>query len=121
MPRLEKSKETKVKPEAAESWRDFVNQYGKCVRQRSVRQETTMAKAGTLPEFCYMSFATQSHDPVVIDKVAQPSNSNVQDAATNNQLSAMITNLKTLLRMKVRMKLWIPTKRQNNWTLKTCS
>ena len=35
-----------------------------------------------------MSFATQSHDPVVIDKVAQPSNSNVQDAATNIRLSA---------------------------------
>ena len=31
----------------------FVNVYGRAVRQRSVRQETTMAKAGTLPYACY--------------------------------------------------------------------
>jgi hypothetical protein len=32
---------------------DFASVYGRAVRQRSVRQETTMAKAGTLPFSCY--------------------------------------------------------------------
>ena len=32
---------------------EFANVYGRSVRQRSVRQETTMAKAGTLPSSCY--------------------------------------------------------------------
>jgi len=27
--------------------------YGRAVQQRSTRQETTMAKAGSLPEYCY--------------------------------------------------------------------
>ena len=32
---------------------EFASVYGRAVRQRSVRQETTMAKAGTLPSACY--------------------------------------------------------------------
>ena len=34
---------------------DFCNVYGRAVRQRSGRQETTMAKAGSLPPSCYES------------------------------------------------------------------
>ena len=33
--------------------RDWASSYGAAVRQRTVRQETTMAKHGTLPEFMY--------------------------------------------------------------------
>ena len=32
---------------------EFANVYGRAVRQRSVHQETTMSKAGTLPSACY--------------------------------------------------------------------
>ena len=33
--------------------RNWVSAYGAAVRQRTVRQETTMAKHGTLPEYLY--------------------------------------------------------------------
>ena len=33
--------------------RDWAQEYGACVRQRAVRQETTMAKGGTLLEYIY--------------------------------------------------------------------
>ena len=50
-----------------------------------MRQETTMAKAGTLPEFCYISYATQSHGPVEIDSVEKPPNTSDQESACDNQ------------------------------------
>ena len=85
MPKLKKSKQKNIKPEEAQALRDWVAQYGRCVRQRSLRQETTMAKAGTLPEFCYISYATQSHGPGEIDSVEKPPNTSDQESACDNQ------------------------------------
>ena len=42
---------------------EWANEHGRCVRQRTVRQETTMYKAGTLPLNMYRS-ATRNQDPV---------------------------------------------------------
>ena len=50
-----------------------------------MHQETTMAEAGTSPEFCYMSYATQSHGPVEIDSVEKPPNTSDQESACDNQ------------------------------------
>ena len=36
-------------------------------------------QTSTLPEFCYMSFASQSHGPIEIASVDQLANSNDQD------------------------------------------
>ena len=44
-----------------------------------------MAKAGTLPEFCYISYATQSHGPGEIDSVEKPPNTSDQESACDNQ------------------------------------
>ena len=41
------------KPEDVQCLIDFANMYGRAVQQRSTRQETTMANAGSLPEYCY--------------------------------------------------------------------
>ena len=78
-------KQKNIKPEEAQALRDWVAQYGRFVRQRSVRQETTMAKAGTLPEFRSMWYATQSHGPVKIDNVEKPPNTSDQESACDNQ------------------------------------
>ena len=43
-----------------------VNAYGAAVRQRTVRQETTMAKHGTLPEFIYQRQCVASDEPVTL-------------------------------------------------------
>ena len=40
--------------------RDWASAYGAAVRQRTVRQETTMAKHGTLPEFMYQRHCINS-------------------------------------------------------------
>ena len=85
LPNIKKSKQKNIKPEEAQALRDWVARYGRCVRQRSLRQETTMAKAGTLPEFCYISYATQSHGPVEIDSVEKPPNTSDQESACDNQ------------------------------------
>ena len=40
-------------PQRVQSMRDWAQTFGAAVRQRSVRQETTMARAGTLPSYLY--------------------------------------------------------------------
>lgn len=40
-------------PQCVQVMRDWAQTFGAAVRQRSVRQETTMARAGTLPSYLY--------------------------------------------------------------------
>ena len=42
-----------ITPHDAGRMREWAHAYGAAVRQRSVRQETTMARAGTLRNFFY--------------------------------------------------------------------
>lgn len=44
--------------------RNWVSSYGAAVRQRTVRQETTMAKHGTLPEFMYQRHCVMLDQPI---------------------------------------------------------
>ena len=46
--------------------RDWASSYGAAVRQQTVRQETTMARHGTLPEFMYQRQCEISEIPVSI-------------------------------------------------------
>ena len=46
--------------------RNWASSYGAAVRQRTVRQETTMAKHGTLPEFMYQRECVALDNPVTI-------------------------------------------------------
>ena len=48
------------------SLRDWAQSYGAAVRQRSVRQETTMAKAGTLPGYMYGNMPKVADAPLVL-------------------------------------------------------
>ena len=49
-----------------DAMRDWASSYGAAVRQRTVRQETTMARHGTLPEFMYQRHCEISENPVSI-------------------------------------------------------
>lgn len=65
--------------------RDWASTYGAAVRQRTVRQETTMAKHGTLPEYMYQRHCIVSENPVHVfpeepDQVVDPSG---QDSDTD--------------------------------------
>ena len=44
--------------------RDWASSYGAAVRQRTVRQETTMAKHGTLPEYIYQRHCISAERPI---------------------------------------------------------
>ena len=42
-----------ISPQDAQLMKEWAHTFGAAVRQRTVRQETTMARAGTLPDFLY--------------------------------------------------------------------
>ena len=44
--------------------RDWASSYGAAVRQRTVRQETTMAKHSTLPEYIYQRHCISAERPI---------------------------------------------------------
>ena len=46
--------------------RDWTSAYGAAVRQRTVRQETTMAKHDTLPEYIFQRHCIRSDQPINI-------------------------------------------------------
>lgn len=49
---------------------NWASSYGAAVRQRTVRQETTVAKHGTLPEFIYQRQCVASDEPVTLTTFA---------------------------------------------------
>ena len=63
--------------------RDWASSYGAAVIQRAVRQETTMARHGTLPEFMYQRQCEISEKPV---SIAFDKQGNTADAARGNDL-----------------------------------
>ena len=65
-----------------DSLRDWAASYGAAVRQRTVRQETTMARHGTLPEFMYQRQCEIFENPVSIAFDVQ-SDDTSDDAAVN--------------------------------------
>ena len=50
----------------SDALRDWASSYEAAVRQQTVRQETTMARRGTLPEFMYQRQCEISENPVFI-------------------------------------------------------
>ena len=51
---------------------------------RQVKSTLDSCQYEGLPEFCYMSFASQAHGPVEIDSVDQLPNSSDQESAFDN-------------------------------------
>ena len=47
-----------------ETLRTWVNPYTRAVRQRTVRQETTMAKTGTLPHYLYTAKISEEAEKI---------------------------------------------------------
>ena len=53
MPVIQPLPAVPMTPQCVQVMRDWVQTFGAAVRQRSVRQETTMARAGTLSSYLY--------------------------------------------------------------------
>ena len=64
--------------------RDWASSYGAAVRQRTVRQETTMARHGALPEFMYQRQCKIAEKPV---SIAFDKQGNTPDASRENDLN----------------------------------
>ena len=71
-----------MRPADCDALRDWPSSYGVAVRQRTVRQETTMARHGTLPEFMYQRQCEVAEKPISIAFDAQVSTA---EAVTENE------------------------------------
>ena len=60
-----------MRPADCDALRDWASSYGAAVRQRTVRQETTMARHGTLPEFMHQRQCEVAEKPLSIAFDAQ--------------------------------------------------
>ena len=69
-------------PPDCDALRDWAS-YGAAVRQRTVRQETTMAQLGTLPDYMYQRQCEISENPA---SIAFEEEINMGEAATENEL-----------------------------------
>ena len=72
-----------MRPADCDALRDWASSFGAAVRQRTVRQETTIARHGTLLEFMYQRQCEISEKPVAI---AFDEQGNTADAAKENEL-----------------------------------
>lgn len=69
--------------EMKQKMRDWANDHGKCVRQRTVRQQSTMFNAGTLPLNMY-----ENNSSILNEKVVLPDRNNdhvVRDDVSQNE------------------------------------
>ena len=92
MPKMKPLPARELSLDGCQKLTEFTNVYGRAVRQRSVRQEKTMAKAGTLPSACYetnlpvqrvMLRGDGIHDDS--DAPLQPVESNSEDSSGESQ------------------------------------
>ena len=67
-----------------DTFRDWASSYGAAVRQRTVRQYSTMARHGTLPKFMYQRQCEISEKPV---SIAFDKQGNTADASRENDLN----------------------------------
>ena len=58
--------------------REWAHTYGAAVRQRTVRQETTMAKAGTLPAYLYQQEVQPGERIAFLDGVEEPEQEEIE-------------------------------------------
>ena len=68
IPLMEAQQPTTISPQDAQTMKDWADVYGASVRQRTVRQETTMCRAGTFPDYLYQR-QVQLGEPVIIDSL----------------------------------------------------
>ena len=71
-----------MRPADCDALRDWASSYGAAVRQRTVRQETTMARHGTLPEFMHQRQCEVAEKPISMAFDAQVSTA---EAVTENE------------------------------------
>lgn len=73
-----------------ETMKNWASDYGKCVRQRTVRQETTKFKAGTLPLNMYQATVSQKHgNKVSFDSVPEETPEGILESSVANVAANM--------------------------------
>lgn len=78
IPLMEAQRPTTISPQDARTMKDWADAYGASVRQCTVRQETTMCRAGTLPDYLYQR-PVQPGEPVIIDSLGKESEAENQE------------------------------------------
>jgi len=67
---------------------EFANVYGRAVRQKSVQQETNMAKAGRLPSACYETNLSVQKVMLRRDGILNDSDTPLQPVKSNSEDSS---------------------------------
>ena len=75
---MEAQRLTIISPQDAQTMKEWADMYGASVRQHTVRQETTMCRVGTLPDYLYQC-QVQPGEPVIIDSLGKDSEAENQE------------------------------------------
>ena len=67
--------------------KEWAHAYGACVRQRTVRQETTMAKAGTLPSYLYQRQILPEQRVAFLDGVFEDGALSEYDSSSEEEIN----------------------------------
>lgn len=78
IPLTEAQQSTTISLQDAQTMKEWADAYGASVRQRTVRQETTMCRAGALPD-CLYQRQVQPGKPVIIDSLGKDSEAENQE------------------------------------------
>ena len=97
-----------MSPADCNALRNWASSYGAAVRQRTVRQETTMARHGTLPEFMYQRQCEISDKPVSIQGLKGEVLGALEPGAQSLFLLGAQTKMLILAKWSPRVQPWSP-------------
>ena len=97
-----------MSPADCNALRNWASSYGAAVRQRTVRQETTMARHGTLPEFIYQRQCEISDKPVSIQGLKGEVLGALEPGAQSLFLLGAQTKMLILAKWSPRVQPWSP-------------
>ena len=97
-----------MSPADCNALRNWASSYGAAVRQRTERQETTMAPHGTLPEFMYQRQCEISYKPVSIQGLKGEVLGALEPGAQSLFLLGAQTKMLILAKWSLRVQPWIP-------------
>ena len=95
-------------PADCNALRNWASSYEAAVRQRTVRQETTMARHGTLPEFMYQRQREISDKPVSIQGLKGEVLGALEPGAQSLLLLGAQTKMLILAKWSPRVQPWSP-------------
>ena len=84
---------TNISKSDEKKWRVWANNYTQAVRKQTVRQETTMAKCGTLPSYLYTNKTTIAAVPYINTGKKHPENKTLPTSDENENIDDVVESI----------------------------